>query len=258
MTRQVILTRLQSALEPLDYAHAMYEGGAAAFRRVDEWSDIDLLIIADDDRVEDLFVTIEEALVSLSEIELHYRLPEPTWHGHSQAFYRLEGTSPFMPLDITVLKKSSPKRYREKEIHGDAVVHFNKNQILQEESLNSDRLTEQLKERICQMKVTFDLFQPFVLKELNRGNNVEGLQFYHGMTLRPLVELLRMNYVPARYNFHTRYLYYDLPEAVVQRLESLFFVTNADDLKQKHQEAGEWFRELLEKTDVNASIKQHV
>jgi hypothetical protein len=42
ITHQDILTGLRQALEPLPYVNAMWEGGAAAFHRVDEWSDIDL------------------------------------------------------------------------------------------------------------------------------------------------------------------------------------------------------------------------
>ncbi|MBF8284247.1 MAG: Nucleotidyltransferase protein, partial [Anaerolineales bacterium] len=41
ITRSSILTALRAALEPLPYVHAIWEGGAAAFGRVDEWSDCD-------------------------------------------------------------------------------------------------------------------------------------------------------------------------------------------------------------------------
>jgi len=41
VTRSSILSALRAALEPLPFVHAMWEGGAAAFGRVDEWSDGD-------------------------------------------------------------------------------------------------------------------------------------------------------------------------------------------------------------------------
>jgi hypothetical protein len=47
-----------------------------------------------------------------------------------------------------------------------------------------------------------------VKKEIYRGNPLEALSNYHACTLTPLVEVLRMRYKPARYNFHTRYAYY--------------------------------------------------
>jgi predicted nucleotidyltransferase len=52
LTRDVIIGVLVKALEPLDYVYAFYEGGAAAFNRIDEWSDIDLMVVADDEKVD--------------------------------------------------------------------------------------------------------------------------------------------------------------------------------------------------------------
>ncbi len=36
LTREKILTALKTKLEPLSFTNAMWEGGAAAFNRVDE------------------------------------------------------------------------------------------------------------------------------------------------------------------------------------------------------------------------------
>ena len=36
------------------------------------------------------------------------------------------------------------------------------------------------------------------------------------------VELLRIVHCPQRYNFHTRYVYYELPADIVRRLEALY------------------------------------
>ncbi len=246
LSREDILNAMRSVLEPLDTVHAMWEGGAAAFGRVDQWSDIDVQVICDDDSVPDVFERVEKALVDLSPIDLKYRIPEPTWHGHSQAFYRLADAGPFLLLDFVVMKKSSERRLREREIHGESVVHFNKNGVLVEENIDPVQFDEKLTARLEQMPVTFDMFQSLVLKELHRGNDVEALQFYHGMTLRPLLELLRILHCPARFNFHTRYFYYDLPSDVIERLEPLFFVSGPEDLRQKHQEAIEWFWEVQE------------
>jgi hypothetical protein len=41
ITREVMLTTLRAALVPLPYVHAIWESGAAASGRVDEWSDGD-------------------------------------------------------------------------------------------------------------------------------------------------------------------------------------------------------------------------
>jgi CheY-like chemotaxis protein len=86
LTKKEIIYALCDALEPLEYTHALWEGGAAAFQRVDEWSDLDLLIDVDDEYVSDTLQVIEATLEKLSPIELKYEVPQPSWHGHAQVF----------------------------------------------------------------------------------------------------------------------------------------------------------------------------
>ena len=68
-TRQKLVQTLAKALRGLDYVHAFWEGGAAAFDQVDEWSDMDLYAVVDDDRVDEVFLAVEETMKSLSPIE---------------------------------------------------------------------------------------------------------------------------------------------------------------------------------------------
>jgi len=51
VTREDIIKTLASSLSPLDYVHAFWEGGAPAFGRLDEWSDLDLYVVVDDEKV---------------------------------------------------------------------------------------------------------------------------------------------------------------------------------------------------------------
>src|SRR5512145_3347859 len=57
--RQALLATLGSALHPLPYVQAMWEGGAAALGRVDRWSDVDLQVATDDDQVDQVFPVVE-------------------------------------------------------------------------------------------------------------------------------------------------------------------------------------------------------
>lgn len=245
LTRQEIIQALRARLEPLDYVQAMWEGGAAAFNRVDEWSDIDLQVAVDDDYAAQTFPIVEEVLQSLSPIDLRYEIPQPAWHGHAQVFYRLSKASKFLLIDFVVIKKSNPLKFLEPEIHGNAVVYFDKSNVTKVEPLDRIKWNAKLHERVNTLRVTFDLFQSLTLKELNRHNPIEALAFYNGYTLRPLVEALRILYAPTRYNFHTRYVHYELPAELVHRLEHLFFVQNANDLRAKQIEAEKWFNEIL-------------
>lgn len=244
--REDILNSLKDALEPLGFVGAMWEGGAAAFGRVDEWSDIDLQVLCDDDRVEDVFEAATAALQRLSTIHLTFRFPEPTWHGHSQAFYRLAGASKFLLVDFVVMKRGSTSdRFLQPAVHGRPFIHFDKKGEVVWEPLDAAAFAEKLRGRIATTRVLFDMFLPFVEKELNRGNAVEAMAYYHSVVLRPLVELLRIVHAPLRHNFYARYVYYEMPGDVVKRLEHMFFVAGAEDLRERCEEAESWIGEIL-------------
>jgi hypothetical protein len=251
LTREDILSALTKALEPSDEVYALWEAGAAAFNRVDPWSDIDLMVDVRDDHVPQTWEVIDSVLERLSTIELRYELAQPAWHGHSQVFYRLKDASPFLFVDAVVMKHSNPNKFMEVEQHGNARVLFDKMGVTQLPSFDPQGLHAKLVKQLEQMKVTFDLFQVETTKELNRGNDIEAISFYYASTIRPLVELLRIRYmdVPARHKFYTRYIQYDLPKEVVDRLRPLFFVRDMADLTSKHLQAGEWFQQVMQELE---------
>lgn len=84
--RQRIIETLITALEPLDFVLALWQGGSAAHGYTDELSDIDIEVIVEDNYVQETFDFVEKSLQTISEISFKYRVPEPTWHGHSQCF----------------------------------------------------------------------------------------------------------------------------------------------------------------------------
>ncbi|MEW5868178.1 MAG: nucleotidyltransferase domain-containing protein [Chloroflexota bacterium] len=246
LSREQIIHALHQALQPLSYTCAMWEGGAVAFNRFDQWSDIDLMVDVEDEHVAEAMQVIEQTLNALSPIDLKYELPQPTWHGHAQSFFRLKDAGPFLLVDVCVLYHSKPNKFLEPEMHGKLLVHFDKCGVVRQVASDPSEMARKLLERAATLKVTFDMFQSLTTKELNRGNWIEALAFYNGYTLRPLVEALRILHQPQRYSFHTRYIHYDLPPQVVQRLERLYFVANGEDLRARQAEAQQWFYETFE------------
>ena len=256
MERNTLVDTIVNALKPLSYVHAVWEGGAASWKRVDEWSDIDMYVVCDDERVEDTFDVMEKAIVSLSEIDIKFRMPEPAWHGASQVFLRLRNTSPFLFLDIAVMKKSSREKFLQYRIHGKPLVHFDKARLVKDEPVEPEAYFEQIRERLETMKKTFALFQVLVLKEINRGNDIEALSYYLSYVFRPLVEVLRIKYCPWHYKFFTTYIYYEMPTEVVRRLHHLYFVSDIRALGQCREEAETWFWETVEGIDLNTMKKK--
>ncbi len=255
--RKVIIEAIVSALEPLDYVYALWEGGAVGFNRLDEWSDIDIHVDAEDDHVMDVFPHAEEAMSSLSPIELKYEVPQPTWHGHAQAFYRLEETSKFLIIDLAVMKHSNPDKFLLQEKHGKAVFHFNKDDAVKLPIFDKEGFIKDIKERLDKIQKRFDMFQCFVEKGLNRKNYITSLDFYYRITLASLVEVLLIKYEPIRHDHGAYYIHYDLPADVVSKLEGLFFVKDEEELEEKSLKAEKWFHDIMNEIDYE-KMEEHL
>jgi len=239
--RRRIVAALKGFLKPLEYVHAFYEGGAAAFGRIDEWSDLDLYAIVDDDKVEQTFNVVEEALNSVHQIDVKYPVLQPPWPGVSQVFYRLKNTSRYLLVDFAVLTQRSGEKFLEPNIHGDNVFYFNKSSRIKRPSLDKQKFKDRMDERLERLNARFDLFNIFVQKEINRGNWLEALDLYYNVTLASLVEALRARYNSFHYDFKMRYIHYELPAEVVVKLQNLYFVKDKKELQSKYHAASKWF-----------------
>ncbi|MCW4055236.1 MAG: nucleotidyltransferase domain-containing protein [Candidatus Bathyarchaeota archaeon] len=256
VTRGAIVEVLARALEPLDYAYAFWEGGAAALGRLDEWSDIDLYLVVDDDRVDAAFQAAEEALASLSPIAAKLDVPHPPGAGIFQAFYKLKAASEYHLVDLAILKASSPDKFLEPEIHGRALFYFNKGGRIKPPPFDRDKFARKLEGRLRGLCVRFGMFENYVQKEINRRNHLEAVYFYH-MLLAMLVEALRMKYYPVHHGFKMRYIHYELPNDIIQRLKPLYFLDSEEDLQRKYKAATSWFHELTSNMDeIRSRIKR--
>ena len=250
LTRQEIITALIRGLEPLEFVNAMWEGGSAAFDRLDQWSDIDLQFDVADDKVEETFQVVQCVLESLSPIDLLYRTPALPWPGIFQIFYRLSRGGPYLLVDTAVIQHSAPDKLLEKPLHGDAIFYFDKINLAQQPEFDWAALNARLVTRVASLRTTFDLYQCMVTKEVYRQHPLDALMFYNSCTLRPLIEALRILYTPARHAFGIHYAYLDLPAEVTQRLESLYFVRDLPDLAAKRAEAEAWFYQTLDQINL--------
>ena len=249
ITRVIIIQTLADALKPLDFVHAFWEGGAVAFSRIDEWSDIDLYLVVDDQKVDEAFLAVEKGLKSLSPIKHKYVTPHLPWPGVSQTFYKLEDASDYLVIDFAVLELTSQNKFLEPEIHGNALFYFNKSDKVNCPKLDRKALTEKLTERLKRLQARFDMFNNLVQKEINRGNHLEAIDFYYTLILTSLVEVLRIKYYPVHHDFRMRYVHYELPAEIVGKLKSLYFVRDENDLQKKYHRAVEWFRSLMVEID---------
>jgi predicted nucleotidyltransferase len=243
--RNKIIEAIATALKPRDFVLALWQGGSTAHGYTDEWSDIDLQVVVEDTQVEETFAIVEKALSTVAKIKFKYRVPEPTWHKHSQCFYHLEGVSPFLMIDFVVMKYSNPNHFLEVERHGKVVIFFDKANLVTPPALRRNEHLLKMRERFEQLKMTFDFLQTLVRKEINRGHWVDAVSNYHAWTLQPLIELLNIAYRPYRYDFKAKYFSRDLPPEVVARVEPLYSVIDLAELAEKQQLAEVFFAEIL-------------
>jgi len=244
--RERILETITATLRPLEFVLALWQGGSAAHNYTDEWSDIDIEVIVQDDHVQETFDALESCLKTISEITFKFRVPEPTWHGHSQCFYQLAGVSPFLVIDFAVMKLSSSNHFMEVERHGYRVLGFDKANLLVPTPLDRSEHCLKMQARFAQLSLTFKFLQIQVKKEINRGHRVEAIANYYTYSLQPLLELLGMVYRPYRYDFrNAKYFSRDFPPEVVARVEPLFYVIDLTDLARKQYLVELLFTETL-------------
>ena len=243
LTRETIIKTLMNSLKPIGYVHAFWEGGAAAFNRIDQFSDIDLYLVVDDNRIKDAFNDVEKSLKSMSPIKHKYEMQLTVWPGVFQAFYKMKNASKYLLIDLVVMKMSSQEKFLEPEIHGNVVFYFNKFNKIKIPHVNMKIFAEKLFQRVGRLRMRFDMFNIFVQKEIDRGNSLQAIDLYFGVTVSSLVEILRIKYFPLHHEYKMRYVNHELPADIVKKLEHLCFVRTTEDLQKKYREATRWFIE---------------
>ncbi|HNC22846.1 MAG TPA: hypothetical protein PLU52_01470 [Opitutaceae bacterium] len=256
LDRPTLIATVRQALEPQPWAHALWEGGSAGFGRADQWSDVDLQAEVDDDKVAATFAAVEAALAKVAQVSLVFAVPEPAWHGHSQRFYRFANAEPWLILDFCVIKRGGGYKFNEPDVHGRAPVLFDRSGLFGSHVVKTDRaaLETRLRGRIEALRVRFAMFQVLVDKETWRGNPIDALHFYQGLTLAPLVELLRIKHDPLRSTWGNRYLHRTLPTPEADRLAKLMYVATPDQVAPKRAEAETWFNALADELSARKQL----
>jgi hypothetical protein len=225
IARQAIIDAIHLAIADLPWAHAAWLGGSDATGRLDRFSDIDLVVAVDDDRIEEAFSVVRACLQTLSPIDLEWRVPSPTFHGHEQVFYRLRDADPHHMVDFVPMKLSAPPptRFLDRERHGVPVVLFDRVDFCATVPMDQPSIEQRRRTRLERIRVTFPLLQPLVTRAVARGQPADAAYWYMQLTLLPTVEILRMLHAPDRFDFGMRYLYDDLPPEVYAQVCALVF-----------------------------------
>ena len=90
-----------------------------------------------------------------------------------------------------------------------------------------------------------DLKVDLVRKHIQRGNTLHAFDAYQTRLIGPLVELVRIKHCPERSGYHLAYVQWDLPAAIMARLEPLVMVSSLSDLERSLPIVDQWTRDLL-------------
>ncbi len=237
-------------LKPWVYAHpsiiAAWEGGSAATDRMDEYSDLDLSIIAIDDQIEVIFSDLESFLKKHFTILRKYRIPEPAWHGVSQCFYQIDQVMPFIYLDIAVIKESHQDKLMEQDRHGIAHVWFEKKPMYNPEPSSPKVIIDRGKKLYQSVTQTDFLIVTEIQKGIARGSFIDVFPTYFSFISRHIAVMMNLKYRPERADFGLRYGRIDYDDHDVILIEQAMKVSSMNELTIYFKKIHERYQVLKE------------
>lgn len=243
--RASVLQAVLPALEAEPEVVACWEGGSQATGRIDDYSDIDLVIVAPLAASDTVFAALENAIESLAAIEHRWPVEPAPFPGTRQRFYLLAGAPPFFAVDCVIVEPDATAQFLERERHGEPRVYFDRSSTIAAVPLDSDALAARRSHRIAQMRAALPVFRMLVAKELARGRPLEAHGFYL-VLLRYLLEILGARHRPDRYDFGWRYVETELPPDARDQLRHYAFVGDAEALGARAAELGAELQRLLD------------
>jgi hypothetical protein len=194
--------------------------------------------VADDASFDDLYACAERAIEAVSPIAASHAPLKGR-------YYKLKDGGEFLLVDLIFFRAGDPGHELEIERHGERVPLFDKGNWLQPKPLDEESLAMRRNRRYRELQTWFPMSQVFVRKAILRGQQFEAVSAFWAYTLKPLADLLRMRYCPARWDFGVRYLDRDLPPAVYEQVRDLALVRDLRDLEVKLARATAWGAALL-------------
>ncbi len=243
--RRQIKNAIVSAIRARNDVAGCWEGGSAATGRVDEFSDIDLVIVASLDVADAIFAAVEDAISTVGEISHRWHVDPPPFRDTAQRFYFLAGAPRFFAVDCVIVTATGIAQFLERERHGEPQVQFDRSGQIAALPLDEHALATRREHRLGQLRGAVPIYLMLVEKELARDHPLEALGFYQ-VLLRALIELLGMRYRPHRFDYAWRYVETELPEDAQHLIEGYAFVADTGRLRRLSAELGEELTRQLE------------
>lgn len=216
---------------------AVWEGGSAATGRLDEYSDIDVVIVAALDGATGIFDAVEDALSGVDRVVHTWRVEPASFRDTAQRFYFLAGAPRFFAVDCVIVAATAAPQFLELERHGEPRVLFDHSGTIRALPLDHSSLAARRAQRLAQLQGAVPVYRMLVEKELARNHPLEALGFYQTL-LRALIELLGMRHRPDRFDYGWRYVESELPADAQALIRRYAFVADGPALERKIDDLG--------------------
>lgn len=231
-----ILETIRAATEKQVFVHALWVEGSVAQDKSDEYSDLDIWLEVDPDKVGETYKIVKIALETIGPIDLEYEVHKSNDQHH--IIYHIEGTSKFLTIDVNIQPFPGKSGFDEGVDVIDIV--FNKDAVFEFHKPHNKPFDEAAsKERLLDY---YRAMRPNVLKNIRRQKSLEAKIYYDNLLEFVIKYLRRKNSLDAKLGYNYKHIYRDLPEDAT-KFQYFAFVESAD-LESKLDELGEWLKEL--------------
>ena len=235
--REKITELLKEHLQARDDVYAFWVEGSAPQGYADEFSDIDLWLSVDDDKIFMVYDDIEQILSEIAPIDFRYVVKNKGELG--QNVYHLQGMSEFLTVDVNT-QGISRDVYLVKGID-DAEIIFDKQDVVKFKEREPANVDIEAKRK--KLQGFYEQMRPSVLKNVRRGKSLEVLYYYH-LILRYATKFLRLKHGwHEKTDFDLKHIYRDIPEAEVKNLERFYDVPTSE-IESVLSELEAWIRSL--------------
>lgn len=235
--RDRIVEHLRSKLEMRNDIYALWIEGSVPQGYVDEFSDVDLWLSIDDDKIFTIYDSIERILSEIAPIDFKYVVKNKGELG--QNVYHLEGKSEYLTIDINT-QGISRDVYLVKGID-DAQILFDKKHVVKFKGREPANIDIEAKRK--KLQGFYEQMRPSLLKNVRRGKFLEALYYYH-LILRYATKFLRLKYGwHEKSDFDLKHIDRDIPESDTKQLE-MFYSVSPQDVEQHLTKLKEWIWSL--------------
>lgn len=243
INRKIIIAALEKHFKPNRQVYAFWLEGADSNNAVDAYSDIDIWFDVTDGQEDKIMCDVQKIFSKLGELDLVHKYNHPD-SKIKQTYFHIKGTPEFLLLDVCIQSHSRLAPFIREKTHEAPLAIFDKKKVTKLYPLNHKAFAKELKTRVEDLQKTVAQ-KARMTKYIHRNNFLETISYYHKWILQPLVEILRIKYLPITQDVHLSHISHHLPKKIVDQIENLYKVNSVKDIALKSKKAINWFNKTV-------------